>query len=419
MESYVHTQIEAGGWKAMAKRLMGALGGFFLALMLVTGALADGVTLRTVSCFAGRDASAEAYVELLKAFETQTGNIVEDASATSDEAWKAGVLYDFAAGNEPDILFFFAASADSAPILSRVVPISEINAAYPNLHLAENASLAEADGKVYAIPSRPFWEGLFVNVDLFERYGLALPTTWDNLEAAIVRFNQEGIIPISASLSDIPHYIAEFAILACGTPQDYTARPKALEDVPDSWYEGMRLIRRLYELNAFASNINATTELAMSQLFREKKAAMQIDGSWFANTIPAQSMDTTIVMPMPTYCEGADPTAVVGGVSMGFYLTRSAWEDETRRDAAVALLSWLTNTEAAAKLGGYHYSGRLLESSYQLTSHASCMLSPLQDAMTKEAREVWLLECISRVADGSMSAEACWETVMALHPFGE
>ena len=100
-----------------------------LLMMMGSCAAGESVVLETVSCFAGADASAAAYVEILKAYELETGNRVEDTSATSDEAWKASVLYDFAAGNEPDILFFFAANADSAPILSRVVPIAEINAA--------------------------------------------------------------------------------------------------------------------------------------------------------------------------------------------------------------------------------------------------------------------------------------------------
>ncbi|MGN0745306.1 MAG: ABC transporter substrate-binding protein, partial [Aristaeellaceae bacterium] len=259
-----------------------------LALLLLTGAArAEGVTLWTVSSFAGADAaSAMAYVELLKAYEARTGNTVVDSSATSDETWKTGVLSDFAAGNEPDVLFFFAASADSAPILNRVVPIDEINAAYPELHLEENPVLREADGRVYAIPVRPYWEGLFVNVDLFERYGLALPDTWENLEAAILRFRQEGIVPIAVSLSDIPHYLAEWAILASGSPEDYIARPQTLSDTPEAFFQGMRLIRRLAELGAFAPNVSATNEAAASQLFRDKQAAMQIDGSWFANTLP-------------------------------------------------------------------------------------------------------------------------------------
>lgn len=402
---------------ALALRGLLALWG----LLALTAPLAFGesVTLRTVSCFAGTDASAIAYVEILKAFEAQTGYKVEDNSATSDEAWKASVLYDFAAGNEPDVLFFFAANADSKPILSRVVPISEINAAYPELNLTENAVLTEEDGKVYAIPARPFWEGLFVNTDLFEQYGLELPTDWEKLEMAVEKFNEVGIVPIAASLSDIPHYIAEFAVIACGTPQEHMERPKTIDEVPDSWYEGMELIARLYEMGAFADNVNATSEAVTSQLFRDKKAAMQIDGSWFANGIPQENTDTTAVMPFPAYAEDADRTAIIGGISMGFYLTRRAWEDPQRRDAAVQLLAYLTSAQSAAKIGGYPYGGRLLESVSAMIDNANYMLSPFQDAMTSDAREAWLLGCISAVAEGSMTAEECWNKVMALAPFGE
>ena len=388
-----------------------------LALLVPGCALCDGLTLRTASCFAGADAAADAYVQLLRTFEEQTGYTIEDSSATSDESWKASVLYDFAAGNEPDVLFFFAANADSAPILSRVVPIAEINAAYPGLNLPESAALAESDGRVYAIPARPFWEGLFVNTDLFDRYGLELPTTWDRLETAILRFREEGVVPISASLSDIPHYLAEMSILVCGAPGDHVARPRTLEEVPQSWFDGMALIRRLYTLGAFADNVNATNESMASQLFRDKKAAMQIDGSWFANSIPAKSMDTTIVMPMPAYAESADPHAYIGGVSMGFYLTRRAWEDPDRRDAAVELLSFLAREENLSALGNHHLTGTLLQSSQAMLAHTDAMLRPFQDDMSKEARETWLLDCVAAVAEGSMTPEECWERIMQLHPF--
>ena len=54
-----------------------------------------------------------------------------------------------------------------------------------------------------------------------------------------------------------------------------------------------------------------------------------------------------------------------------------------------------------------------------LTPDGRQMLSPLQDAMHREAREVWLLECIPAVASGAMTARECWEKVMSLSPFGE
>ena len=388
----------------------------WLAMLLATAACAEGVSLRTMSCFAGDDDAAVAYVELLRSYEEQTGNTVQDDSATSDESWKARVLSEFAVGNEPDVLFFFACSADSAALLSRMVPIREINAAYPDLRLTEYEALREADGEIYAIPARPYYEGLFVNADLFERYGLPLPDTWAHLEQAVQGFAEAGVVPIAVSLSDIPHYLAECAVLSCAAPGEYAARPAAGEPVPESWIEGMARVRRLYELGAFPADTLNTSEAVTSQLFRDKKAAMQFDGSWFANSLPESAMDTTLVLPVPSNGGGG---VVIGGVSMGFYLTRRAWDDLLRRDAAVGLLALLTAPENLAKLGNDRVSGALKASAEEMLSGAEALLGPLQDDMNKDAREAWLLDCLPDVAAGRMTPEACWQRVMALDPFAE
>lgn len=368
--------------------------------------------LRTVSCFAGLDASSGTYTRLLAQWEEQTGNTVQDASAPSDEAWKTGVLMDFAAGNEPDILFFFARTSDSAYLLDRVVPIAEINAAYPELGIPENPACTETDGKIYAVPVRSFWEGLFCNTDLFARYGLELPNTWAELETAIRVFQRNGIVPISASLSDVPHYVAEFSILASGTVQDYLSRPAKDGVVPQSWVDGMALIRQLYKLGAFPDNVNTTSESYTSQLFREKRSAMQLDGSWFANSLPAENMDTTVVLPFPANGQGS--IAVIGGVSMGFYMTRRAWENPDKRDAAVKLLAFLATGENARTLGGYQFTGELLKSSYALTEHP--LYGPIQDQMSQEARNEWF-RLIPAVATGTVTSTEVWTRVMALDPF--
>lgn len=325
------------------------------------------------------------------------------------------MLNDFIAGNEPDILFYFASGSDSAPILRKVVPISEIIAAYPQLHIVADAHLTEPDGLIYAVPVRPFYEGLFVNTDLFEQYDIPLPHTWDQLEYAVTAFRAHDVIPISVSLSDIPHYLAEFVILACATPEEYAAHPASLEELPASWLEGMALIHRLWTLGAFAPDASATTESAASQLFRDKKAAMQIDGSWFANTLPDESMETTQVLPVPVRHEHSRGV-VIGGTSMGFYLTRRAWNSD-RRDAAVDLFATLTSSDSLAALGRGFTSGKLYRSAADLLENATHLSSPIQDAMSKEARETWLLDCIIPLALGTMTPEACWEQVMALKPF--
>ena len=327
------------------------------------------------------------------------------------------MLNDFAAGNEPDILFFFAAGADSAPLLSRVVPLDEINAEYPEIRLAENEALRETDGKIYAVPVRGYWEGLYVHTDLFEKYGAPLPTDWDALLEAVRIFRENGITPVAISLSDIPHYLAEMAILSCAGKEEQQARPRTAEEVPGSWLEAMRVIRELTEAGAFADNAFATYESASTAQFIAKEAAMQFDGSWLVSSIPPDQMDTVAVVPMPRRDGNGTSDCYIGGVSMGFYLTRRAW-NSGRRDAAVQLLAELTSPDNLQRLGNITMDGRLQASADQMREGRN-MVSPLQDAMNKNAREAWLLECIPAVAEGTMTAEECWEKVMALSPFGE
>ena len=401
---------------SVKKRLAGVLCTLFLACLL-TGASADGITLRTVSCFTGANAAANAYVEILDRYESKTGNTVLDNSSASDEAWKTSVLKDFAAGNEPDILFFFAAGADSAPILSRVVSLEEINREYPDIGLQETEALREADGKVYAVPVRGFWEGLYVHTDLFEKYGAPLPEDWDSLLEAIRIFRENGIVPIAVSLSDIPHYLAEMALLACANAEEQQARPKTYEEVPASWLEAMSVIRELAEAGAFADDAGSTYEQVTTDLFLNKQAAMQMDGSWLASSFTAEMMETMDVLPMPLHSGKGTADCYIGGVSMGFYLTRRAWKS-ARRDAAVALLADLTAEENIRRLANTTISGHLLDSSETLSTGRT-MVSPLQDAMNNRAREAWLLECIPAVAEGRMTPEECWHRVMSMDPFGE
>ena len=388
-----------------------------LAACTCAGTAEEGVTLRTVSCFAGLDAAADAYVEILHRYESETGNTVQDSSSTSDEAWKTSVLKDFAAGNEPDILFFFAAGADSAPLLSRVVPLEDINREYPGMNLPETEALREADGKVYAVPVRGYWEGLYVHTDLFEKYGAPLPEDWNSLLEAVRIFRENGIVPIAISLSDIPHYLAEMALLACASKEEQQARPKSFAEVPASWLEAMAVIRELAEAGAFADNAGSTYERATTELFLNKQAAMQMDGSWLASSFSPELMETMAVLPMPKRNGEGTSDCYIGGVSMGFYLTRRAWESR-RRDAAVGLLAELTGEESIRALGNTAISGRLLDSAEALRDGRN-MVSPLQDGMNNHAREAWLLECIPAVAEGKMTPEECWHRVMNLDPFGD
>lgn len=395
------------------KKILTVLLTITMSMALFVGS-GQAVTLKTISTFAGGDRAAQTYYDLLEQWESETGNTVEDYSDLSSEEWKSDVLRDVQAGYY-DVVFYYAVGADSQPMLPYVVSMNEILETYPDAPLTVNPLMTEGDGKVYAIPVRPFWEGLICNTDVFEQHGVELPTTWEQMKTAIETFKAAGVVPIATGLTELTHYITEVAILASGPAADYAARPKTAAELPESWVKGMELIRELYQMGAFPEQVGEMTEDDVSDMFLAKQAAMTIDGTWFANAVPADSWNTTVVIPFPTYTADADPNAVVGGISMGFYLTRSAWDNTEKRASAVSLLEYLTRPEAAAKLGVF-YEGRLLESSQQMVGSASGLYAPISDSMYNEARIYWYSEVLP-MARGEADPRAVMTQVIEMGAF--
>lgn len=91
------------------------------------------VTLNVTTTFAGTESNVDKYQETIENWQKETGNKVNDSSASADEAMKARVITDFETGAEPDVMFYFNGN-DSNPFVEadKVVPIDEIREKYPD-----------------------------------------------------------------------------------------------------------------------------------------------------------------------------------------------------------------------------------------------------------------------------------------------
>ncbi len=381
------------------------------------GASGEGVTLNTASMFGGTDPTGEYYQAIIKDYEAKYGVTVNDVSATSDETWKTSIVADFQVGNEPDVLFYFT-GVDAEPLIEsgKVVDIATIQAEYPDYGKDISASpmefMVEPDGKTYALPVRGFWEGLFVNKDLFDQYGLELPTDWDKFETAIETFAANDIVPIAVSFADVPHYWIEHLILSYGGSEEHSKTLEPGVAAPDSWVEALNLLADLEEMGAFSPDATSTKNEATSQLFIDKKAAMMIDGSWFAGSVLDQ--DNTTVMSFPSY-NGIEPnTEIIGGFSSGFYITKKAWDDPAKREAAVNFVMEMTSKESIAemaKVGGAPAAeievptdlSPLASAGLVLSSSASKVEMPIDSTLNKQSWD-YIVSNISNIVDGSMDA---------------
>lgn len=324
------------------------------------------VALNVMTTFAGEDGNAPNYQKAVKDWEAETGNKVNDSSAVSDETVKARVASDFQMGSEPDVLFWFnGADANSFIEAGKVMTIEDIRKEYPDYASNMNDDLIAAslvDGKKYAVPVNGFWEAMFVNTTVLEAAGVEVPGpdyTWDQFLQDCEKIKEAGYSPIAAALGNIPHYWWEYTIFNHNTPDNHCDIPETADDAQgQSWVAGIGDVKELYEKGYFPKNTLSATDDDTFLMFTEDKAAFLIDGSWKVGgiagacqsdpedpaTMDTAKLDKFTVTYVPARGD-RKATDLIGGLSMGYYITKKAWEDPDKREAAVNFVEYMTSDE--------------------------------------------------------------------------
>lgn len=402
------------------------------------------VELRVVTSYGGDDGNRVNYESAVKAYEDATGNTIVDESGTSNEQWKAQIKADFQTGSEPDVLFFFT-GVDANEFIknNKVVSIDEIRAEYPDY--ASNMKdgmlpASPADLKKYAIPVNGYWEGMFVNKTVLADCGLEAPTastTWEEFIQMCQTIKDKGYTPIACSIQEVPHYWFEFCIMNQGDPTKHVAVPEsASDDAGQRWVKGLEQIKELYDKGFFPNNTLTAGDADTFQLMADNKAAFAIDGSWkvgwFAGSVDEDGgevpgnvdnlEDYTV-----TYVPGMGDrktTDIVAGLSMGYYITRAAWDNPEKRDAAVKFVESMTTDEIVNKFAAGSPTAlksgmavpenpnSMQQAAIDMVNGATGSAPAVQDALNATARKV-LFASVKDIVTGTLTPADAIEKALA------
>ncbi|MFR5601137.1 MAG: ABC transporter substrate-binding protein [Lachnospiraceae bacterium] len=302
-------------------------------------------------------------------------------------------------GAEPDVLFYFTgADANSFIQAGKVVSIEEIQKVYPDYAANMNQELIPAslvDGGSYAVPVNGYWEGLFVNTAVLEAAGLEVPGkdyTWDQFLADCEVIKRAGYIPIAASLGSIPHYWWEYATFNQGDPETHYRVPETVDDVGgQNWIAGLEDVKTLYDRGYFPGNTLSATDDDTFRMFMGDQAAFLLDGSWKVGgiiracqtdpddpeTLDQERLDQFTVTYVPGKGE-RNATDLIGGLSMGYYITKKAWDNPKKRDAAVDFVTYMTSDEVVPVFARHTASALLEVSDEDQTQFCSLQLKAME-----------------------------------------
>ena len=303
-------------------------------------------TIRVATTFTGEDPYTNIWQQVLKEFmaDNEDIQIVDEATGAGGDAFKIKVNTDFASGNEPDVTYGFNGAlgkplVDSGKVITWEEELKS-DPSWASNFKPDPLETCKYNGKLYALPFLGFFEGMYVNRDVFEECGLDIPKTYDDILNAIPVLRAHDVTPIACAFSDEPHYIIETFILSVGGKEGHST----LFD--PSWAKALELIRELYARRAFTDDALTIKQGACAELFANKKAAMFISGSWSRGNI--HDRENTLVIPLPMVPGGkADPTDIIGGAGTGWYLTGEL--NTKKNGAGMKFIKYMTQPEVVAK----------------------------------------------------------------------
>ena len=207
-------------------------------------------------------------------------------------------------------------------------------------------------GHVYATPLQSWFEGVFYNKEIFERYGLAPPRTFDEFIALHKKLAARGVKPQTMGAQSWEPMMKQSIALV---NSEFYSKPEnagfdaAFDEgkarLDESWLpavtEWSRLIR---EVCLTPDMLSYSYEQAMAE-FASGKAAMWESGPWSVGTLLQENPDLRLGMfPVPGLRK--DSGWLVGGPGSALAVNKNSRNAET----ALRLLSATATPEAQKAL---------------------------------------------------------------------
>lgn len=262
-------------------------------------------TLRIYAQYADDDTKVP-YDYAVEQMKTAFPNVTLELEVQAQDDGQKLMTYA-ATGNLPDIYQVALAQIENFKESGNIMVLNDVakssGFADKVFESAQNI-LYNADGNIYAFPyagnEYVVW---YYNKAIFEQYGVAVPTTFDELLTAIETFKSNGITPMALFGSEGWITAAFYDCLATRWDAGGIAKLDNGQGTPseDAYKNAAEMMNKLVKAGIFQDSVTSTNYDQASQMFLNGEAAMFLNGQWYMTDATAGLGDNVDWMFYPSY----------------------------------------------------------------------------------------------------------------------
>ena len=305
------------------------------------------------------DAFMEGYRKIIDGFnESNEYGVKAEIQNITNSDYKTKLTTMMASDSEPDIIFTWPLGyLENFVNGDKIVSLQKYLDEDEDWKNSFNGGILEPltyDGEVYAIPTQQSTAIMYYNKAIFDKYGLEVPTTYDEYVQVCDTLKENGVTPVAlASTADDAWLVSQYIQqLSDGIKGEDLFN--SIKDGTGKWNdEGMVEAGKLFqeEVNKgyFEDGFTGVSREEAQLQFANGQTAMYFNGCWEIsnldkkeNVAEAENISCFLMPAVNEEYAGVE----VGSVDASYAITKNC----KNVDAAVALLKYMTNEESTSLL---------------------------------------------------------------------
>lgn len=276
----------------------------------------------------------QTFNEAVENYEKDHEGIDIELHGLDTDSYKTKMSTEFAGNAKGVDVFYYWAPGKLKQLVDadKVLPIDDYVSEDALGRVKEGATRSfELNGSLYGLPIDSYMMILYCNTKLFDEAGAKVPESYDELLEAGEKLAQlDGVTPLAVGAKDgwlAASLYEALALREAGAEEVNQTLLGEKEFAGEALEEAARKMVELYDKGILGKNPLEDGEAEANADFLNGKAAMTLNGSWFAGTIDTDPdstvKDSVVAITFPLTKADGNAKDFAGGANSSFFVNKN------------------------------------------------------------------------------------------------